>query len=52
MARKKAEKTIKKGSKLYPLKRATVVGNELKPKGAKIALTVEGYKFYKQQNIV
>lgn len=42
----------KKEMKLYPLKKATKIGNEIKPIGYKISLTIEGYKFFKQKNIV
>jgi hypothetical protein len=55
MAKQKKKVTVrtqKKGFTIYPLKKATVIGNELRPKGSMIALSVEGYKFYKQQNIV
>lgn len=53
MARKTApKKRLKKGFKLYPLKKATVIGSELKPIGYKIPLNKEGYEFYKQKNIV
>jgi hypothetical protein len=55
MAKKRIQSVrtpIKKGFKLYPLKKATVIGDELKPVGHEIALSVDGYKFYKQQNIV
>ena len=39
-------------TKLYPLKKETKIGDEIKPIGYKIPLTKEGYKFYKQKNIV
>lgn len=39
-------------TKQYPLKKATKIGNEIKPIGYKISLTKEGYKFFKQKNIV
>jgi len=43
---------LKKGFKLYPLKKATVIGDKLQPKGFEIALNENGYKFYKQTNTV
>lgn len=49
---KKTVRTLKEGFQFYPLKKATVIGDKLQPIGYKIALTVEGYKFYKQKNIV
>jgi hypothetical protein len=52
MARKKKVRTLKKGFKWYPLKKETVIGDTKHPIGYKIALTEEGYKFYKQKNIV
>ena len=42
----------KKQVKQYPLKKATKIGDEIKPIGYKISLTIEGYKFYKHLNIV
>ena len=49
---KKSKPTLKKGFKLYPLKKETVIGDKLLPIGHKIALAENGYKFYKQKNIV
>jgi hypothetical protein len=46
------EEKPKKEFTLYPLKKAIKVGNEIRPIGYNISLTKEGYKFYKQQNIV
>lgn len=42
----------KKEFTLYPLKKSIKIGDEIKPIGYNIPLTKEGYKFYKQQNIV
>lgn len=50
--RKKTVRTLKKGYKYYPIKKAIVIGQTLQPIGYKIALSEEGYKFYKQKNIV
>lgn len=48
----KASPKLKKGFKLYPLKKATVIGDKEYPVGYEIALTENGYKHYKQKNIV
>lgn len=53
MAKKKTEvKTLKKGFKKYPLIKPTVIGDTLRPVGYEIALTEEGYRFYKQKKII
>ena len=39
-------------TQLYPLKKAIKIGDELRPIGYKIPLTKDGYRFFKQQNIV
>jgi hypothetical protein len=44
--------TLKKGFKWYPLKKETIIGNELKPVGYKIQLNEDGRKFYKRKNII
>jgi len=49
---KERKKPLKKGFQNYPLKKATVIGDKLKPIGFKIALNEEGRKFYKQLNII
>ena len=49
---KTASPKLKKGFKLYPLKKATVIGDKEYPIGHQIALSENGYKFYKQKNIV
>ena len=46
------KKRLKKGFKLYPLKKATRIGGKIKPIGYQIARTDDGYRFYKQQKIV
>lgn len=50
--RKKASPRLKKGFKLYPLKKATMIGDTLRPVGYKIALSEDGYKFHKSKNRV
>ena len=59
MAKQKAKEQQKskavrtpKGFKLYPLKKATLIGSVVRPIGYKIALTEDGYKFYKQTNTI
>ena len=39
----------KKDFKEFPLKKATKIGDVLRPIGYKISLTKEGYEFYKQK---
>lgn len=56
MAKRKTTKTaspkLKKGFKLYPLKKATMIGDVLRPVGYEIALNEDGYKFHKSKNRV
>ena len=49
---KKVTKAVKKVFKKYTLKKAFKVGDTVKPIGDTIALTKDGYRFYKQKNIV
>lgn len=50
--KKVVKKTLKKGFKKYPLKKPTKIGDIQRPIGFEIELDKDGYKFYKQKNIV
>lgn len=53
MAKKKTETPrLKKGFKRYPLIQPTMIGDKIQPIGYEIALTPEGYRFYKQKKII
>ena len=53
MAKKETSKTkVKTGLKEYPLKKATKIGDVIRPIGYKILLDSRGYDFFKHKNIV
>ena len=45
-------KKVESDFKLYPLKIATKIGGVLRPIGFEIPLSKDGYRYYKQKNIV
>ena len=49
---KKVTKAVKKGFTKYPLKKPFKIGGIERPIGFEVELSKNGYRFYKQKNIV